>query len=54
MNASEQDLTIRYIGGPTVMLSIDGVRFITDPTFDAAGASTHLGTRPVIRARPGG
>ena len=28
-------LTITYIGGPTVLLEYAGLRFITDPTFDA-------------------
>ncbi|OJG90980.1 hypothetical protein RV15_GL000976 [Enterococcus silesiacus] len=31
------DLT--YIGGPTVILEIDGLRFMTDPTLDAQGSS---------------
>jgi L-ascorbate metabolism protein UlaG (beta-lactamase superfamily) len=30
-------IEIAYIGGPTAVLSAAGVRFITDPTFDAAG-----------------
>jgi L-ascorbate metabolism protein UlaG (beta-lactamase superfamily) len=32
--------TIRatYIGGPTILLEIAGLRFLTDPTFDAAGS----------------
>ena len=30
-------IEILYIGGPTARLTIDGVSFITDPTFDAAG-----------------
>lgn len=28
-------LTITYIGGPTVVLEYAGMRFVTDPTFDA-------------------
>lgn len=28
------ELNIRYIGGPTALLQIGGLRFITDPTFD--------------------
>lgn len=31
------DFSITYIGGPTTLLSIDGVNFLTDPTFDPAG-----------------
>lgn len=30
-------IEIEYIGGPTTVLSIAGVRFLTDPTFDAGG-----------------
>ena len=30
-------IEVTYVGGPTAVLSINGVRFITDPTFDAAG-----------------
>ncbi|WP_035845284.1 MBL fold metallo-hydrolase [Kitasatospora azatica] len=29
--------TVHYIGGPTAVLELDGVRFLTDPTFDAPG-----------------
>lgn len=30
-------IEITYVGGPTAVLSIAGVRFVTDPTFDAPG-----------------
>lgn len=30
-------VTITYIGGPTALIEIGGVRLLTDPTFDAAG-----------------
>ncbi|MGN9836573.1 MBL fold metallo-hydrolase [Nonomuraea sp. H19] len=30
-------MKIRYVGGPTAMLEIGGVRLLTDPTFDAPG-----------------
>lgn len=29
-----------YIGGPTILIAIDGVRFLTDPTFDPAGSAS--------------
>lgn len=35
MNSSQ--LTVTYIGGPTALLEFGGVRFLTDPTFDAGG-----------------
>ena len=28
-----------YIGGPTALIEVDGIRFLTDPTFDPAGSS---------------
>jgi L-ascorbate metabolism protein UlaG (beta-lactamase superfamily) len=31
-----------YIGGPTVILEIDGLRFMTDPTLDPAGTVYHI------------
>ena len=31
-------LTITLIGGPTALIEIDGLRLLTDPTFDAPGA----------------
>src|SRR5262245_7523435 len=37
-------IEITYIGGPTTLLSIDGVTFITDPTFDAPGSAYASGT----------
>ena len=30
-------LTITYVGGPTVAIEVCGMRFLTDPTFDAPG-----------------
>ena len=34
---SPHALTITYIGGPTVAIEVCGMRFLTDPTFDAPG-----------------
>ena len=31
-------LNIAYVGGPTAILEIDGLRLLTDPTFDPAGS----------------
>ena len=33
-------LRVRYLGGPTALVEIGGLRFLTDPTFDPAGAYT--------------
>ena len=32
-------VTATYIGGPTALIEVSGVRFLTDPTFDPAGSS---------------
>ena len=34
---SDLTVSITYIGGPTALLEIGGLRFLTDPTFDPAG-----------------
>lgn len=44
MSAFRNDFAITYIGGPTAVLSIDGLNFITDPTFDPAGGDYAAGT----------
>lgn len=31
-------LRVTYVGGPTAVIDIDGLRFVTDPTFDPAGS----------------
>lgn len=36
-------LTITYVGGPTVLLEFGGVRMLTDPTFDPAGGEYTAG-----------
>ncbi len=37
-----------YIGGPTILLEVDGLRLLTDPTFDPAGSEY---TTPVYTLR---
>jgi L-ascorbate metabolism protein UlaG (beta-lactamase superfamily) len=34
----ENSVTLTYIGGPTALIELDGLRLLTDPTFDPAGA----------------
>jgi L-ascorbate metabolism protein UlaG (beta-lactamase superfamily) len=36
-------LTITYIGGPTALIEVGGLRLLTDPTFDAPGKRYHFG-----------
>jgi L-ascorbate metabolism protein UlaG (beta-lactamase superfamily) len=54
---SEDTVKITYIGGPTALLELGGLRFVTDPTFDmapaeyASGASAlHKTESPAISA----
>ena len=42
------ELRITYIGGPTALLEMGGLRLLTDPTFDPAGATY---TTPVYTLR---
>lgn len=36
-------LAVTMVGGPTVVIDLGGLRFVTDPTFDAADSSYSLG-----------
>ncbi|MCU7826216.1 MBL fold metallo-hydrolase [Kitasatospora sp. DSM 101779] len=46
-------LTVRYIGGPTAVLELGGLRLLTDPTFDGPGPHP-VGTRTLTKtAGPG-
>ena len=35
-------LTLTYVGGPTALLEVGGLRLLTDPTFDPAGTTYDL------------
>jgi hypothetical protein len=35
--------TVRVFGGPTALFEYGGLRFLTDPTFDAAGDYVRAG-----------
>ncbi|HTL08778.1 MAG TPA: MBL fold metallo-hydrolase [Chitinophagaceae bacterium] len=39
----ENSFNVIYIGGPTAIFEIDGLRFMTDPTLDPAGETYHSG-----------
>ena len=34
------EVTLTHIGGPTVLLEVEGWRLLTDPTFDPRAAGT--------------
>jgi L-ascorbate metabolism protein UlaG (beta-lactamase superfamily) len=37
-------LELTYVGGPTVLLELEGLRLLTDPTFDPVGSVFHAPT----------
>lgn len=39
---------IQYVGGPTSLITLGGIRLLTDPTFDAPGEYT-VGTRKLVK-----
>ncbi len=43
MSASALALTLTLIGGPTLLIEVNGVRLLTDPTFDPAGTRYEQG-----------
>jgi L-ascorbate metabolism protein UlaG (beta-lactamase superfamily) len=45
-------LRLTYIGGPTVLIEVGGLRLLTDPTFDPAG--TEFRTGAYVLAKTGG
>ena len=45
-----QRLRVRYLGGPTALVEIGGLRLLTDPTFDAAGDYAS-GTRTLTKTQ---
>lgn len=42
------EFTVRYVGGPTAILEIGGVRLLTDPTFDEPG-DYPVGERKLVK-----
>ncbi|MEV5614136.1 MBL fold metallo-hydrolase [Streptomyces sp. NPDC052225] len=45
---SSATISVRYVGGPTSVIEIGGLRLLTDPTFDAPGEYT-VGTRTLVK-----
>ena len=44
---------ITYIGGPTALIELGGLRLLTDPTFDAPGRRYHFGWGTMSRKLQG-
>lgn len=45
------DLLLTYIGGPTLLIEVGGVRLLTDPTFDPAGAELRAGSYVLAKTK---
>jgi L-ascorbate metabolism protein UlaG (beta-lactamase superfamily) len=50
--AGEGSVSVQYLGGPSAVLDVAGVRLLTDPTFDAAGESP-VGDRVLVKTMDG-
>ncbi len=48
MSTAESAVRIQAVGGPTLIIEIDGLRLLTDPTFDPPG-SYAVGTRHLTK-----
>jgi L-ascorbate metabolism protein UlaG (beta-lactamase superfamily) len=48
MTTHDHRVRLTYVGGPTILLEVDGLRLLTDPTFDPAGSEY---TTPVYTLR---
>lgn len=46
-------LGVTYVGGPTALLELGGLRLLTDPTFDQAGERYHFGWGAMSRKLQG-
>jgi L-ascorbate metabolism protein UlaG (beta-lactamase superfamily) len=53
MSTTTEKIALCLIGGPTALIEIGGLRWLTDPTFDAPG---HIasGTRRLTTTQPPG
>src|SRR3954468_6470676 len=52
MSMTRNSIRLTYIGGPTALIEFGGLRFVTDPTFDAAPAEYPSGPA-TLRKRKG-
>jgi L-ascorbate metabolism protein UlaG (beta-lactamase superfamily) len=48
MSTSAESVVLTPLGGPTVLVELSGVRFLVDPTFDAAGEYP-IGSRVLVK-----
>ena len=51
MSSTIDHIAVTYIGGPTVRLDVSGIRFLTDPTFDAGNTVYESATSTLTKLR---
>jgi L-ascorbate metabolism protein UlaG (beta-lactamase superfamily) len=44
-------LRFTYVGGPTALLELGGLRLLTDPTFGPVGEEYHIGSYVLRKTR---
>lgn len=49
---TREQFPVRVLGGPTALFEYGGLRFLTDPTFDAPGGYPRPGGRPLTKTAP--
>ncbi|HWV73943.1 MAG TPA: MBL fold metallo-hydrolase [Pseudosphingobacterium sp.] len=49
----ENEINVTYLGGPTVILEIAGLRLMTDPTLDPAGETFNINGKPAYSKTEG-
>ena len=50
--ATPEQVPVRVLGGPTTLIEYGGLRFLTDPTFDAPGEYPLGGGRSLTKTAP--
>ncbi|WP_158854125.1 MBL fold metallo-hydrolase [Saccharothrix deserti] len=50
--ATPQDVPVHVYGGPTTLIEYGGLRFVTDPTFDAPGSYPNGGGPELVKTAP--
>ncbi|MFJ9814196.1 MBL fold metallo-hydrolase [Streptomyces sp. NPDC101151] len=51
-DTTDEQIPVRVLGGPTVLIGYGGLRFLTDPTFDDPGDYPSPGARTLVKTAP--
>ncbi|UPK73967.1 MBL fold metallo-hydrolase [Nocardioidaceae bacterium SCSIO 66511] len=49
---TRNDLSVIHVGGPTLLIDLEGVRLLTDPTFDEPGEYRREGASTLVKLTP--